>query len=187
MERQAGTQEAQADGAQAQARQDPQGGAQAQQREPQGDPQGQQGGQGDQQQGQAQQEPQTVNRYKYERDIQRKDDEIADLKAKLDEARKAQGASGEGPTAAEVQAKLDALTAQLEAEKVNTRLVEAGCVNLKAASAVLGDYKDVADLKANCPYLFRAPQQQSTGGNPSGAPEAAPKTIREALSMRQKG
>ncbi len=52
-------------------------------------------------------------------------------------------------------------------------LESAGCIDTKAAMAVLEDHEDVAGLKRECPYLFKQQPAQvgSTGlRNNGGAP-----------------
>ena len=105
-----------------------------------------------------------INRGRYDRDMRAKDDEIASLKKQLEEAG---SKAKENETALE---EVHKLKAQLADEKVSHQLETAGCVNLKAAKALLDDYDgDVAKLKKECPYLFKR-QQGSTGAKPGGAP-----------------
>ena len=98
----------------------------------------------------------TVNRHKYERDLEAKDKEIEELKAQIAEAAKTK----EGRE--ELEKKMD---------------------DLKAAKALLDDYDgNVAKLKEACPYLFgKEKHTGTTGVKPSGAPSGEAKTIREAL------
>lgn len=119
----------------------------------------------------------TVNRHKYERDLEAKDKEIEELKAQIAEAAKTK----EGREA--LEKKVDDLKAQMASEKVGYQLELAGCVNVKAAKALLDDYDgDVAKLKEACPYLFgKEKQTGTTGVKPSGAPSGEAKTIKEAL------
>ena len=119
----------------------------------------------------------TVNRHKYERDLEAKDKEIEELKAQIAEAAKTK----EGRE--ELEKKMDDLKAQMASEKVGYQLELAGCVNVKAAKALLDDYDgDVAKLKEACPYLFgKEKQTGATGVKPSGAPSGEAKTIKEAL------
>lgn len=119
----------------------------------------------------------TVNRHKYERDLAAKDKRIAELQAQIDEAAKTK----EGRD--DLQKKLDDMKAELDDEKVAHKLELAGCVNVKAAKALLDDYDgDVAKLKEECPYLFGKDKQTgTTGKKPSGAPSGEAKTIKDAL------
>jgi len=106
-----------------------------------------------------------ISKGRYEREMKSKDDEIAALKAQLEEAGK------KAETGADALKRVEALEAQLADEKVTHALEVEGCVNAKAAKALLDDYKgDVAALKADCPYLFRQTQTGSTGARPNGAP-----------------
>lgn len=108
-----------------------------------------------------------ISKGRYDREMQNKDAEIAALKDQLKEL------SEQASAGAKAQADVDALRQQLADEKVTHSLEVAGCVNAKAAKALLGDYDgDVAKLKEDCPYLFKAPQTGSTGLKPGGAPGA---------------
>lgn len=129
-----------------------------------------------------------INKHKYDRDMANKDKAIAErdaeiekLKSQLDEK------ASEGDKYAQLKKELDDYKQQVADEKINTKLASAGCVNVKAARAVLGDYdEDVSKLKEACPYLFaQETRQRSTGGNPAGSPGGEPaKSIREALRSR---
>lgn len=105
-----------------------------------------------------------INREKYQRDIEAKDKQIAELQAQLREKSKTE----EGR--AELKAELDRLKADMADERVDHKLELAGCLNAKAAKALLGDYDgDVAKLKEGCPYLFGAEKKTgSTGLKPEG-------------------
>lgn len=109
-----------------------------------------------------------INREKYQRDIQDRDNRIAELEAQLAEAAKTE----EGR--AEMQQKIDELKQTLEDDRVNHELERAGCVNTKAARAILDDYEgDIDKLKEACPYLFSnegAKKTGSTGMKPEGSP-----------------
>lgn len=108
-----------------------------------------------------------IARGKYERDMAAKDAEIAELKAQVDEAAKTEAGRKE---LLERIAKLEHDGAE---SAINHKLELAGCVNAKAARAVLDDYEgDVAKLKEACPYLFKQERQQtgSTGLAPMGSP-----------------
>lgn len=105
-----------------------------------------------------------INREKYQRDIEAKNKQIAELQAQLDEKSKTE----EGR--AELKAELDRLKADMADERIDHKLELAGCLNAKAAKALLGDYDgDVAKLKEGCPYLFGAEKKTgSTGLKPEG-------------------
>jgi hypothetical protein len=106
-----------------------------------------------------------ISKAKYERERREWEAKVADLQAKLD------GKQGDGDRVAKLEADLKAMQDRLADEKVTSQLVAAGCVNPKAAKAVLGDYDgDVEKLRSECPYLFRQEKQTgSTGGRPAGA------------------
>ena len=108
-----------------------------------------------------------INREKYQRDMAAKDEEIASLKAQIAEAAKTE----EGRKA--LEEKIAKLEADQADERVTHKLEMAGCLNPKAAKALLDDYDgDVAKLKEACPYLFSDGKQQkqtgSTGFKPDG-------------------
>jgi hypothetical protein len=105
-----------------------------------------------------------INRGRYDRGMKAKDDRIAELEKRLEVSGK-KAKSGE-----DALRQIEALKAELADEKVTHALEAAGCVNAKAAKALLDDYKgDVAKLKEACPYLFKK-QNGSTGAKPGGAP-----------------
>lgn len=112
-----------------------------------------------------------VNREKYNRDLKAKQDEIDELRAQLDEKSKTE----EGR--AKLKQQLDEMSAKFEAEKVKHKLEMAGCLNAKAAQALLDDYDgDVEKLKEACPYLFSDGKQKQTGSTglkPDGDAEKA--------------
>lgn len=105
-----------------------------------------------------------INREKYQRDIEAKDKQIAELQAQLDEKSKTE----EGRAA--LKEELDKLKAEMADERVDHKLELAGCRNAKAAKALLEDYDgDVAKLKEACPYLFGTEKKTgSTGLKPEG-------------------
>lgn len=122
-----------------------------------------------------------INKERHDREMAEKDKQIADLQAKLDEASKTE----EGR--AQLQKELDEAKASLADMGVTHSLEMAGCINVKAAKALLEDYGgDVAKLKDACPYLFGGSGQQGTTGlKPSGAAstsEERRKKAREAAS-----
>ena len=117
-----------------------------------------------------------INLGHHNRLMAEKDEEIAELKEQLKEAGK-KAESGE-----EALKKVGELEARLEDEKVSGALRLAGCVNEKAAKALLEDYEgDVAKLKEGCPYLFGAVKQTgSTGARQGGAPSASEELVAKA-------
>lgn len=124
----------------------------------------------------------TVNRHKYERDLEAKDKEIEDLKAQIAEAAKTK----EGRE--ELEKKMDDLKAQMASEKVGYKLELAGCVNVKAAKALLDDYDgDVAKLKEACPYLFgKEKKTGATGAKPTGAAGDDDAELDRAFGLKKK-
>lgn len=116
-----------------------------------------------------------INKGRYDRDMKAKDDEIAALKAQLEEA------NGKVETGDKALKEVEQLKEQLADEKVTHSLDAAGCVNAKAAKALLPDYDgSVEKLKEDCPYLFGQHQTGSTGGRPGGAPSSREELARKA-------
>lgn len=124
----------------------------------------------------------TVNRHKYERDLEAKDKEIEELKAQIAEAAKTK----EGRE--ELEKKMDDLKAQMASEKVGYQLELAGCVNVKAAKALLDDYDgDVTKLKEACPYLFgKEKKTGATGAKPTGAAGDDDAELDRAFGLKKK-
>lgn len=110
-----------------------------------------------------------ISRDKYQRDMAKKDAEIAELRAKVDEAAKTE----EGR--AELQKQMDELKAAWDADKAkfnqettNMQLEAAGCIDVELASAAMAKAEcSIEDLKKSKPYLFK--QKGATGGKPTGA------------------
>ncbi len=121
-----------------------------------------------------------INREKYQRDIEAKDKQIAELQAQLDEKSKTE----EGRAA--LKAELDRIKADMADERVDHKLELAGCLNAKAAKALLGDYDgDVAKLKEGCPYLFGAEKKTgSTGLKPEGGAGDLDDKIDKAFKLK---
>jgi len=114
---------------------------------------------------------------------ERHDKEVAALNAKIEELQKQVNEAAETKAGREkLQQELDAVKAQMADSDVTHSLEMAGCVNVKAAKAVLSDYEgDVAKLKGECPYLFQqAKQTGSVGGKPSGAPSGEDELVARA-------
>lgn len=117
-----------------------------------------------------------IARGKYERDMAAKDKEIAELKSKVEEMSKTEDGRKQ------MQEQIDKLQAEIASDKVNHALELAGCVNVKAARAVLDDYDgDVTRLRKECPYLFKEAKQAGSTGLPTGgAPNTADEQRRKA-------
>ena len=169
--------------------QDPKGG------EPQGqDPQGKaQGGAAGAGEGGTPQDPgtgNTVNRHQYDRDIERRDKEIAELKRQLEEGGKAKKSTDE--RLAELEKRMAERERELADERANSKLTAAGCVDLDLGRAALAAYDgDVSKLKEAKPYLFKEPDktQRSTGGRPAGSAtdEEQLEHMRRVAGLRKKG
>lgn len=125
-----------------------------------------------------------ISQGKYERDIKERDEKIAELQAQIEQAAKSEEA------AAELAGKIDALKAEMADKDTDHALELAGCVDLKAAKAVLDDCGgDVAKLKDSKPYLFKQEQPAgSTGLRPAGARRITKEEIRaeKDLAKRRK-
>lgn len=126
-----------------------------------------------------------INREKYNRDMAAKDKEIADLKAQVAEAAKTE----EGRKA--LEERIAKLEADQKDERVTHKLEMDGCLNAKAAKALLDDYEgDVAKLKEACPYLFSDGKQKqtgSTGFKPDGdADKALDEKLDRAFGLKKK-
>ena len=94
-----------------------------------------------------------VNRSKYDADIRRRDKAIAELKKQLAELTEGKAAAGD--ETAKLRADFEAYKAQTTQEKLELKLSAAGCINSKAAMALLDDYDgDVNKLAEDCPYLL---------------------------------
>ncbi len=116
-----------------------------------------------------------INAEKYKRDMEKKDAKIAELEAKIAEQSKTE----EGRK--ELQKQIDEMKAEQADERVTHKLEMSGCLNTKAAKALLGDYdNDVEKLKEECPYLF-----QQDDGKPTGStgvkPTPTPRKTREEI------
>ncbi len=71
-------------------------------------------------------------------------------------------------------------------ERVDHKLELAGCLNAKAAKALLGDYDDdVAKLKEGCPYLFGVEKKTgSTGLKPEGGASDLDDKLDKAFKLK---
>ena len=120
----------------------------------------------------------TVNAYKHARDI-----------AKLEAERDAAKAEAEGYKA--LKAELDEWKHAQEKEKTDAALKAAGCHDVVAAAARLGEFDgDVEKLKEAAPYLFNSTDStKKTGGNPKGSPDPddeRTKKMRSIMGLKDK-
>ena len=114
----------------------------------------------------AQEQPQ-VSGTDWEKAVAERDEKIAALEAQVAEAAK------NAETAEKLRGEIAELRAQGESDRIDFNLQLAGVRNVKAARAILGDYKDDVDaLKAAEPWLFAdAPSPQKSSGK-TGLPNA---------------
>lgn len=148
---------------------DPEGGEGATPQDPQQDPRPQEGGIGEADAHDPKPSEGTVNRHQYERDIQRRDKEIADLRRQLEEGGKAKRTTED--RIAELEQKMAERDRELADERANSRLAAAGCIDLELGRAALAGFDgDVVKLKEAKPYLFEGDDRtkRSTGGRPAG-------------------
>ena len=111
-----------------------------------------------------------------ERDIRERDDRIKALEAQVAEAAATKERSDE------LQKKIDELRAEQADKDAEYELRLAGCLDVKAARARLGDFGgDIAKLKEGCPYLFKGKEEArgATGLKPGGAPKITREEIRK--------
>ena len=117
-----------------------------------------------------------ISQGKYERDIRERDDRIKALEAQVAEAAATKERSDE------LQKKIDELRAEQADKDAEYELRLAGCLDVKAARARLGDFGgDIAKLKEGCPYLFKGTEaaRGATGLKPGGAPKITREEIRK--------
>ena len=116
-------------------------------------------------------------RAEYEKALAERDKRIEELEGEIAEAAKT------AESAEALRAEMDELRCQGDAQRVSFELQLAGARNVKAATALLGDYDgDVEKLKAAEPWLFEgaaAPRQTGKTGLPNaGAATDEGKTVR---------
>ena len=113
----------------------------------------------------------------YEAQLAERDSRIAELEARIVEASK------NAETADGLRAEIAALKEQGESDRIDFALQLAGCRNVKAARAVLGDHGgDIDKLRAAEPWMFAdAPQKQTgkTGLPNAGAAKNADKQLKQ--------
>lgn len=107
---------------------------------------------------------QAISKGKYERDMKDANDRIAELTKQLDEASKSdERANG-------LKEELEKVQSGFADKELSYRLALAGCINEKAAKAVLDDYDgDIEKCKAACPYLFGNEKQKGSTGPKTGS------------------
>lgn len=122
-----------------------------------------------------------INKERHDKEVAALNDKIKELTDKLDESAKTEKAR------ADLKAEIEKVRAEIDEERTAWKLEKAGCRNVKAAKALLGDYGgDVAKLKAECPYLFEEDKPKgATGGRPAGA--SNDKASREARAVSAAG
>ena len=140
------------------------------------DPQGtkQEGKEASEQGGQAQQvltaakpEGNAAGQDEYQKAISERDQKIQELEAKVAEAAKSAEA------AEKLRGEIADLKKASEDERLDFSLKLAGCRNVKAARAVLDDYKgDVDALKAGEPWLFAKVNATGASAGTTGLPSA---------------
>ena len=113
---------------------------------------------------------QKVNSHKLERDLANSQKRVKELEAQL--AKSTEGTKTTEERLAELEQKLKDAEAERDREKLNASLIEAKCIDTKAAAARLDEFDgDIAALKEAAPYLFEAKTVSvSTGGAPKGKP-----------------
>lgn len=116
---------------------------------------------------------------KYARDMKAKDDEIAELKSQIAKAAETkEGREG-------LEAKIQKLEQDQADMKLDYELKLAGCVNTKAAKAILEDFDgDITKLKEGAPFLFEQPSKKgATGIKPAGSPDTKQARLEEARKV----
>ncbi|WP_305296559.1 hypothetical protein [Parvibacter caecicola] len=122
-----------------------------------------------------------INKERHDKEVAALNQRIAELESQVAEAAETK----------EGREKLEKAMADLKAEMADKdtahKLEMAGCVDLKAAKARLGDFDgDVAKLKSECPYLFGKEKQQagSTGKPPAGASSGIDEKLDRAFGLK---
>jgi len=122
-----------------------------------------------------------INKERHDKEVAALNQKIADLTAKLDESAKTEKARED------LKKEIEGVRAEIDEERTAWKLEKAGCRNVKAAKALLGDYDgDVSKLKGECPYLFEEDKPKgATGAKPGGAPDD--KAARKAKAWEAAG
>lgn len=118
---------------------------------------------------------------KYEREIAERDRRIAELEAQVAESAKTE----EGRKS--LADSIEALKAEMADKDVTHALEMAGCVNPKAAKAVLADFDgDVAKLREACPYLFQSVKPSGASGlRPAGKPSESDDELDRIFGLKK--
>ena len=118
---------------------------------------------------------------------ERHDKEVSDLKAEIAKLKsEAADASEAKAKREEYEKKIADLEAKMADTEVAHKLELAGCLSVKAAKALLGDFDgDVSKLKAECPYLFQTEKKKgSTGLDPKGPSTGLDDKIDAAMGVK---
>ena len=110
-----------------------------------------------------------INKERHDKEGAELNQKIAELESKVAEAAETKAGREK------LEKALEDLKAEMADKDTAHSLEIAGCVDVKAAKARLGDFDgDIAKLKAECPYLFAEEKKQSgtTGKPPAGASKA---------------
>ena len=121
---------------------------------------------------------------RYDRDMNAKDEEIAELKRQIAESAKTE----EGRK--ELESKIEALEGKQADMRTEYEIKLAGIRDdkaLKAAKSMIGDYDgDVSKLKAECPYLFAEEKQKGkTGFKPEGPAGDVDEKLDKAFGLKK--
>lgn len=117
-----------------------------------------------------------INKERHDKEVEALKQKIADLTGKLDESAKTEKARED------LKKEIESVRAEIDEERTAWKLEKAGCRNVKAAKALLGDYDgDVSKLKDECPYLFEEDKPKgATGVKPGGAPDDKAARLKKA-------
>lgn len=121
-----------------------------------------------------------VAKGKYQRDISERDkiiaerdERIKELEAQVEEASKTEKGR------ADLKAEFEKFKAASVLKEQAYELKMAGCIDVEAAQALIGD-KSVEELKQAKPYLFETEKKGATGFKPSDGPDSPEERQRKA-------